>query len=203
MDEKVVGGAAAIVAYILWRRGVLQNTWAALWGQSQRAPATTTNASLLNMLLSPGGNVGSDTVTNPAGDMWQQSGCNPGNYSCYNAWTATNPDAKIVTAEPQGTASLIASVGTDFYNWCLAWVNRTRQAAGLPVGPYGAQTAQDACNQLSLRPGIAPAGASICFRGNHIGIANGGDSYTSAGLVHGGTVTQPYLNNPTYAGWSL
>ena len=204
MDERVVGGAAAIVAYILWRRGVLQNAWAALWGQLQRAAAPTTNASLLSMVLAPGGNVGTSGGT-PTGDIWQQSGCNPGNYSCYNAWQATNPDAKIVATEPQGLAATIAQYGSDLYNWCLAWVNKTRQAAGFPVGVYGAGTAQGACSQLSLRPGVAPAGATVCFAGapGHIGIANGGDSYTSAGLVHGGLVTQAYVNNPDYIGWSL
>jgi hypothetical protein len=204
MDDRVVAAVAALVAYVLWRRGVVQGAWNALFsGGSERTignvqgwasqlltnAAATTPAPATNPGATPAPSPGSSPIT---GDTPPASGA--------------SSDADVFARIPQGLSATIAQYGNDLYNWCLAFVNKTRQAAGRAIGPYGAGTAIAACNQLHLLPGVAPTGATVCFSGGpsgHIGIANGGDSYTSAGLIHGGLTTRSYLQNPAYMGYAL
>jgi hypothetical protein len=208
MDERAAAALVALIAYILWRRGVISQAWAALWGASDRRITSSSAQTMIAGMIGAGATSDAAAVDRQTAFESRLNTVLPATGGTGDA-TVGNP--AVVAAEPAGLAATIRQYGSDLYNWCLAFVNKTRQAAGLPVGPYGAQTAAAACSQLQLHSGQAPAGATVCFSdapgsgsvAGHIGIADGGDSYTSAGLVHGGIVRRPYLHNPQYIGFAL
>jgi hypothetical protein len=171
-----LAAAAGALALTLYDRGVFQSVWSALQGQDI--------ALNLGSGAPPAGggaqNIGSGQPPAPAGTAGGGFDFLP------------TANAVIAQGPPDGTH--------DWLNWCLNLVNRTYAALGHPLAALGAPTADQACSQLPLKPGIAPKGSIVCFRGNHIGLSNGNNTYTSAGLIHGGLAVEDYLSNPSYIG---
>lgn len=176
-----LAAAAGALALTLYDRGIFQSVWAALHGPD--VP--------LDM---PAQKIGSGVYAPPGQPPAQNIGSGAG---LGGVDFAAAGNAVIREGTPGG--------GSDWLNWCLNWVNRTYQKLGLGKSALGAGTALDACNQFSLKPGIAPKGAIVCFDSTepgHIGLSNGNNTYTSAGLIHGGLAVRDYMSNPNYRGWT-
>jgi hypothetical protein len=177
-----LAAAAGALALTLYERGVFQSVWAALQGPD-------IGLALGDGAPPGGGGAATQGIPPPAAQT-----------AAGGLDFAAAGNAVIAQGAPGG--------GSDWLNWCLNWVNRTYQALGHPLAALGAPTAAAACSGLSLRPGVAPKGAIVCFAptppnpDGHIGLANGNNTYTSAGVTHGGLSVLDYLGNPLYRGWS-
>jgi hypothetical protein len=206
-NGNIAVGIGLFVVALLAATGKLQQLWTAIMKAEmpmQNVGSATVDTSTLSPTSSPAGGGGapsSSPPTNPIIGAAAPKGAQ-------NVIIPTS-GAATLAAIPTGLAHTVAQYGSDLYNWCLAFVSNVRSAAGNWSPVYGAPTAAAACSQLSLRKGLAPPGATVCFAptstnpAGHIGIANGGDSYTSAGIIHGGLSTGPYVSNPQYLGYAL
>jgi hypothetical protein len=190
-------GLGLFVVAILAASGTLKQLWDAVMSAEQSASSSPSPTPAGGSGVAPSSGTTATPIVGATGKTGAQN--------------VTIPAAASATlaAIPAGLAATVTQHGSDLYNWCLAFVSNVRQAAGTWNPLYGAPTAAAACSQLTLSKGLAPAGATVCFAptdtnpAGHIGIANGGDSYTSAGIVHGGLTTGSYVTNPTYQGWAL
>lgn len=174
------------VAATLYNRGVIQGFFGALRGSAPKpfaqAPA-------------PGqaGTAPSGTLPLPS---WVGGGTAlPGGTGIIGAG-----NDQLAQAESAVTAGGAPGGGNDWLDWCLQWADQVRQKVGLSTF-FGVATAGDACGSTRLTSGPAPRGSLVCVGSNHIGVSDGGCTYTSVGIYHGGPVSLNYCNDKNYRGY--